>query len=133
AKVPLKLAVAQADAHHQLYTKLTALRAKLNPEEWLKLNEKTANTHEKTANTQAENQAISEALKGVDTSKPVDEQRKQFITDFTKSNPNASVKDTVELAKTIISEKPKKEPKVEEVGVGGDKVQKMQWNEDTKK
>ncbi len=59
--------------------------------------------------TETENKAASEAMSKVDTSKSVDEQRKQFITEFTKNNPHAKMTDVVNLAKTLVMEKQPKQ------------------------
>lgn len=62
--------------------------------------------------TQKENAAINAAFGKVDTRATVSEQRKQFITEFTKLNPDAAAKDTIALSKTII---PDREGKHEEM------------------
>lgn len=97
-KLPAGILDQYLGAHEGLGTKIQQLRAKLGPE-------KFAEKMEATKRTRAENKAISAAMGKVDTSKPVDDQRKAFITEFTAQMPDASVKETTELAKTIIADR----------------------------
>jgi hypothetical protein len=75
--------------------------------------------------TRDENKAISEAYASIDTNQSANDQRNKFVQEITKRNPNMPVKDAVALAKTIIEEKKEREIKLEEVGVGGNNVIKM--------
>ncbi len=52
---------------------------------------------------QVKNLAIDSALKKVDESVSTDEQRKQFVQEFVKINPNASTEDVINLSKLVIS------------------------------
>lgn len=97
-KLPAGILDQYLGAHEGLGTKIQQLRAKLGPE-------KFAEKMEALKRTRTENKAISTAMSKVDTSKPVDEQRKTFIMEFTKAMPDASVKEITELAKTIIADR----------------------------
>lgn len=97
-KLPAGILDQYLGAHEGLGTKIQQLRARLGPE-------KFAEKMEATKRTRTENKAISAAMAKVDTSKPVDDQRKAFITEFTAQMPDASVKEITELAKTIIADR----------------------------
>lgn len=97
-KLPAGILDQYLNVHESLGTKIQQLRAKLGPE-------KFAEKMETTKRTRAENKAISSAMAKVDTSKPVDDQRKAFITEFTARMPDASVKEITDLAKTIIADR----------------------------
>lgn len=76
--------------------------------------------------TQKENAAINAAFGKVDTRATVSEQRKQFITEFTKLNPDAAAKDTIALSKTIIPDREGKHAEMYRVNpkTGVDEVSK---------
>lgn len=97
-KLPAGILDQYLGAHEGLGTKIQQLRAKLGPE-------KFAEKMEGIKRTRTENKAISAAMSKVDTSKPVDEQRKTFIIEFTKAMPDASVKEITDLSKTIIADR----------------------------
>ncbi len=97
-KLPAGILDQYLGVHEGLATKIQQLRAKLGPE-------KFAEKMEALKRTRAENAAISAAMAKVDTSKSTAEQRKTFVTEFTKIAPDSSIKETTELAKTIIGEK----------------------------
>ncbi|MFA6509928.1 MAG: hypothetical protein WCV62_05685 [Candidatus Peribacteraceae bacterium] len=97
-KLPAGVLDQYLGAHEGLGTKIQQLRARLDPKEFAK-------KMEEIKRTRAENKAVSAAMAKVDTSKSTAEQRNTFITEFTKLAPDSSVKETTELAKTIIGEK----------------------------
>ena len=97
-KLPIGILDGYLDAHERLGTKIQQLRAQLGPEKY-------AEKMEGITRTRKENAVIYTAMEKVDTSKPVDEQRKTFVMAFTKLMPEASVKEITELAKTIIADK----------------------------
>ncbi len=97
-KLPIGIFDAYLTSHLSLGSKIQQLQAQLDPKSF-------AEKIEKTQKQKKENKAISVAFASIKTTKPIEDQRKQFIQKFTELMPEASVKETVELAKTIIQEK----------------------------
>jgi hypothetical protein len=101
-KVPIPLLQAQVQATQDWTTRFLKLRAQASTQKgdfsWM-------DKIEERKRVRRENEAVSQAFSKVDTSKGVDEQRRQFITEFTKLMPDARSKETIELAKTIIADK----------------------------
>jgi predicted metal-binding transcription factor (methanogenesis marker protein 9) len=97
-RLPIPILGAHVNAVSQHLGRMQMLQAQLDPKTWL-------DKKEKAIRARQENKAISEAFGALDTTKSVDEQRKQFVTKFTALMPEATVKETVDLAKTIIPEK----------------------------
>lgn len=98
AQIPIGMMQQQLKAHHDLYTKIAAMRAKLDPMG-------TWTEFQKKIDTEANNRAASDAMAGVDKKATVSERRQQFITSFMKSSPTASIKDASEMAKTLIADR----------------------------
>ena len=62
ASVPIALKQAQLQAHHELYTMMVALRAKMNPVEWFALETKNQDA---TKFNDASEKAMADAEKGI--------------------------------------------------------------------
>jgi hypothetical protein len=106
AQVPVPLLHGQIRELHKNLAALQRIRAQADPVGFAKDWEGRVRTKEQRRKSAA---AREQALAKVDTSKGVDEQRKQFMMEYSRLNPDADDKTVAELAKTLIVEKTPKQ------------------------
>jgi hypothetical protein len=97
-KIPAQMLDSYLNAHEVLGSTIDRLKAESKPEEYAANLEKV-----KKARTSAGARGI--ALSRVDTTKTPEEQRRQFVIEYSRLDPDTDGKTVADLAKTLIPEK----------------------------
>ncbi len=97
-KIPVQMLDSYLGAHERLGTRIQQLRAEIDPKTYM---QEIAQTKKNRASAAAREGALAK----VDTNKPVSEQRKQFVIEYSRLNPDAKDSDVDAMAKLLIHDK----------------------------